>query len=83
MAMTNSNIVFNKEITPIQDREETQKKIPLKASERFSSVGAAFKRLFSESPEPVDVVQKSHSDTSSSILGPEATETAAQRAGAP
>ena len=79
--MTNSNIVFNKEITPIQNREETQKKTPLNATKRSSSVGAAFKRLFSKSPEPVDVAQKSHSETSSSILGPETPETAAQRAG--
>ena len=82
MAMTNEinsiPISNQPEITPIQDREETRKG----AAQRSSSVGAAFKRLFSRSPAPVDVARSSSDGTSApSILGELTPETAPTKAG--
>ena len=82
MAMTkeiNSIPISNQpEITPIQDREETRKG----AEKRSSSVGAAFKRLFSRSPAPVDVAGSSSVGTSApSALGELTPETAPSKAG--
>ena len=66
------------EITPIQDREETRKG----AAKRSSSVGAAFKRLFSRSPAPVNAEGSSSNGTSvPSILGELTPETAPTRSG--
>ena len=81
MAMTNVNTVSNSEITPIQDREGTQKEILLNATGRSFSAGAAFKRLFSRSPAPADATWSSSDATPSSVLGRGAAGKAALRAG--
>ena len=57
-------------------KEETPKIAP----KRSSSIGVAFKRLFSKTPEPSDAT-RSTSEYTSSPLGPEIPQESSQRAG--